>query len=187
MAERPRELTGLRRVGPADTDLLAALFAGVPDRDRSFLEGRLDRDDIARWEHADGASRWLVGDDDEAWAFLSVIAHQGWSSHVGELRLIVGDRHRRKGVGRALARHGLVQGVEMALLKITVEVAAAKEGDIAMFTSLGFRAEALLEDHIRDSAGDLHDLVLLSHDVTQVREDLITVGIDTAVGLGEWA
>jgi ribosomal protein S18 acetylase RimI-like enzyme len=185
MAERTRGLTGLRRVGSSDTELLAALFAGLPERDRSFLEGRLDRADIARWDLDDGSSRWLVGTDDEAHAFLSVTPHQGWSSHVGELRLIVGDGHRRQGLGRGLARHGLVQGVEMGLSKITVEVAADKEGDIAMFCSMGFRPEALLEDQIRDSDGELHDLVLLSHDVSQVREDLAAVGVDMALGLGE--
>lgn len=187
MAESARQLNGLRRFGAADIDLLAALFAALPQRDRSFLQGRLDRETIARWLDEEPASRWLVATGDEAQAYLAVIPHEGWSSHVGDLRLVVGDGHRRKGLGRALARHGLLQGVQLGLLKITVEVAADKEGDIAMFTSLGFRPEALLEDQIRDRDGALHDLVLLAHDVTQVQEDMSTVGIDTAVGLGSGA
>jgi ribosomal protein S18 acetylase RimI-like enzyme len=187
MVERPRGLTGLRRVGPSDTDLLTALFSDLPERDRSFLEGRVDRAAIDAWQQQEGASRWVAGPAGEAHAYLAVIPNQGWSSHVADLHLVVAAAHRREGLGRALARHGLLQGVAMGLRKIVVAVAADKEGDIAMFTSIGFHAEALLEDHICDSEGGLHDLVLLSHDVTQVREDLAAVGIDTAVGLGDAA
>jgi ribosomal protein S18 acetylase RimI-like enzyme len=186
MAAGPRHLTGLRRVAPGDVDALATLFAGLPERDRSFLEGRLDREAIAGWAREPGASRWLVaGDDGEARAYLAIIPHGGWSGHVGDLRLVVGAAHRRRGLGRALARHGLLEGIAMSLRKIMVAVAADKEGDLAMFSSIGFRPEALLEDQICDSHGTLHDMVLLSHNVDRVRQDLAAVGIDTAVGLGE--
>jgi ribosomal protein S18 acetylase RimI-like enzyme len=183
MAEPTRQLTGLRRVAPADTELLGALFAALPDRDRSFLQGRTEPEVIARWDFDDGGSRWLVEDDGAAQAFLSVIPHQGWSSHVGALRLVVAAGYRRRGIGRALARHGLLEGIALELKKITVDVAADRDGDIAMFTSLGFRPEALLEDQISDWNGDLHDLVVLAHDVARVRDDLELVGVDTALGL----
>ena len=185
MAEPSLQLTGLRRVTPSDTELLLALFGALPERDLSFLEHPLDREAISRWGSAgDPASRWLVAPGTEAIAYVAVVPAQGWSSHVGDLRLVVADGHRRAGLGRALARLGLLEGVALKLRKISVAVAADKEGDIEMFTSIGFRAEALLEDHIRDRDGMLHDLVLLSHDVEQVQEDMSTIGIDMAVGLG---
>jgi ribosomal protein S18 acetylase RimI-like enzyme len=185
MDEGTRRLTGLRRVGSNDTDALCLLFASLPERDRSFLEGPLTREDIARWPQDKRSSRWLIADGDRAGAYLGIIPHEGWSAHVGDLRLVVASDHRHHGLGRALAPHGLLEGVRLGLLKIQVAVAADKEGDIAMFTSIGFRPEALLEDHIRDRAGDLHDLVLLAHDVSQVRDDLAVVGADDAVGLGD--
>lgn len=185
MAEAVRQLSGLRRVEPADTEILAALFAGLPDRDRSFLQGRTEPEVIARWDFGDGGSRWLVEEDGEARAFLSVIPHQGWSSHVGALRLVVGAGYRRRGIGRLLARHGLLEGIALNLKKITVDVAADRDGDIAMFASLGFRPEALLEDQISDWNGDLHDLVVLAHDVASVRDDLEVVGVNAALGLGQ--
>lgn len=187
MAEPTRELTGLRRIGATDTDLVVALFAALPDRDKSFLEGPIDRDTIAAWSLDTTSSRWIVGTDAAAYAYLGVIPHTGWSSHVGDLRLVVGADYRGGGIGRALAHHGLLAGVALGLRKITVSVAADKEGDIAMFTSIGFRPEALLEDQIRDSNGAFHDVVLLSHDVAQVDADLALVGLDEAVGLGSTA
>lgn len=178
-------LSGLRRVEPADADRLLALIGSLPERDLSFLEHRLDREAVAGWgTPQDPASRWVVAPGEGAQAYVSVTPAQGWSSHVGDLRLVVGAAHRGEGLGRLLARHGLLEGVAMGLRKITVAVAADKAGDIEMFTSIGFRAEALLEDHIRDREGSLHDLVLLSHDVSEVREGMATLGIDAAVGLG---
>jgi ribosomal protein S18 acetylase RimI-like enzyme len=184
MAEPTRELTGLRPISPNDVDVLVAMFAALPDRDKTFVEDRVDRDTVARWPLDPTASRWIVGTGDSAHGYLGVIPHAGWSSHVGDLRLVVAGDHRRKGLGRALAQHGLLTGVALGLRKITVSVAADKEGDIAMFTSIGFRPEALLEDHIRDRHGAFHDLVLLSHDVAEVGDDLSLVGVSEAVGLG---
>ena len=34
-----------------------------------------------------------------------------------------------------------------------------------MFRALGFDPEALLVDHVRDKAGELHDLMILAHTV----------------------
>ncbi len=69
----------------------------------------------------------------------------------------------------------------MGLRKLVVEVVADKEGDLAMFTAIGFEAEALLKDHIRDHAGALRDLLLLSHDVDAVAGSMGVGGLDLAV------
>jgi hypothetical protein len=44
---------------------------------------------------------------------------------------------------------------------MTVDQTAA----VATFESMGYRAEALLRDHVKDRDGVKHDLVILSHDV----------------------
>ena len=182
MARTESPLAGLRLVTPADVDALSALFDALPERDRSFLEHRLDRETIARWgADGDGAKRWLVDAEGQAVAYLAVIPGIGWSSHVGELRLVVTGDQRGRGLGRMLARHALIEGMAIGLSKITVAVDAERPGDIEMFASIGFRAEALLEDHIRDSTGATHDLALLCHNVREAYEDLVAIGIDDAI------
>jgi ribosomal protein S18 acetylase RimI-like enzyme len=98
--------------------------------------------------------------------------------------MVVGSDYRRRGIGRRLARHGLTEAVRLGQLKIVVEVVADKEGDIEMFTSIGFRPEALLQNQIRDHSGELRDLVLLSHDVEDVSASMDMLGLDEAVGSG---
>ena len=55
-------------------------------------------------------------------------------------------------------------------------------GAIALFESLGFKAEALLHDQVRDLAGKTHDIVMLGHNVSKVRAQLEAYGVPEAVG-----
>lgn len=65
-----------------------------------------------------------------------------WSDHVGELRLVVDPARRRAAVGRALARHALIEAVRAGRRKLVVELADDQKSALAMFTSLGFTPEA---------------------------------------------
>ena len=69
----------------------------------------------------------------------AVIPGAGWSSHVGEVRLVVDPNRRRGGVGKALARRALVAALEADLRKLVVEVVADQEPAIRLFTELGFK------------------------------------------------
>ena len=44
---------------------------------------------------------------------------------------------------------------------------ADQQAAIAVFEGMGFKPEALLRDHVRDSDGQKHDIVILSHDVAE--------------------
>jgi ribosomal protein S18 acetylase RimI-like enzyme len=175
----------LNRITPDDVDRLAGFLAALPEDDRTFFKEPIDPDTVERWCCDGHASRWLLlGPDGDPRAYLAIIPGVAWSAHVGELRLVVAPAHRRRGLGTALARHGLTEGVRLGLRKLIVDVVADKQGDIDMFTAIGFEAEALLRNHFRDREGGLHDLVVLSHDVAEVADDMAVVGLDRAVGLG---
>ena len=91
--------------------------------------------------------------------------------------MIVDPTARGHGVGRALARDAVLASLELGLTKLVVEVMADQEVTIAMFRSLGFDPEALLEDHVRDSSGELHDLMILSHSVEESWASMLSTGI----------
>ena len=94
---------------------------------------------------------------------VAALPGRGWSSHVAELRLIVGAQHRGRGLGRTLARWGLVKALELGCTHVYVEVVAEQQALVTMFRGLGFQPEALLADFVRDGAGQPHDLMLLTH------------------------
>jgi hypothetical protein len=47
-----------------------------------------------------------------------------------------------------------------------------------MFQELGFEAEALLRDHVRDRSGDVHDLLVLSHLAGERSQEMAAIGVE---------
>lgn len=104
-----------------------------------------------------------------------------WSPHVGEIRMVVSLDVRGKGVGRALSQETFALALASGLEKLSVQMTVDQQAAIALFESLGFKAEAVLRDHVRDASGQKHDIVVLGHNVAQVRAQLEAYGLPGAV------
>ena len=115
---------------------------------------------------------------------VAVVPLGGWSDHVGEVRLIVDPERRGEGIGRMLARRAVLEAIECGVHKLVVEVVAEQDGTVSMFEALGFRAEGLLRDHVRDRDGQLRDLVLLAHPIADQWAAMASAGIDDALTNG---
>lgn len=166
----------IRRLEAADGDAVARFLARIPDGDRTFFrEDVSDPEVVAAWSC--GAVRSIAVRGDAVVGYVAVIPLHGWSSHVGEVRLVVDPDHRGRGVGRALARCAVLEALHLGLRKLVVEVVADQESAIGMFRSLGFTPEALLRDHVRDQAGGLRDLMVLAHSVDDSFASMSAVGL----------
>ena len=166
-----------RPIAAGDAPALQRFFAGIPDADRTFLKE--DADDpavLAAWA-LPGAARAIAVDAGEVVGSVAVVPLHGWSSHVGEVRVIVDPDRRGRGIGRALARRAVTEAIELDLRRMVVEVVADQEATIAMFRSLGFDPEALLTDHVRDRSGALRDLMILAHSVEEQWSSMVAAGI----------
>src|SRR3954453_14773374 len=104
-----------------------------------------------------------------------------WSPHVGEIRMVVSTDVRGTGVGRALSQETFALALSAGLEKLMVQMTVDQVGAIAIFEGLGFKAEALLHDHVRDVDGRKHDIVVLGHNVAQVQAQLEAYGLPGAV------
>jgi ribosomal protein S18 acetylase RimI-like enzyme len=167
----------IRYLESSDRDALERFLERVPEADRTFFKEDVDDPRVVdRWLAA-GPIHAIAVEDGAVVGWLSLVRLHGWSSHVGELRLIVDPACRGRGIGRALARRAVVEALELGLKKMVVEVIAIQEPAIAMFRSLGFDPEALLSDHVRDRSGELRDLMMLSHSVQEPWSAMITAGI----------
>lgn len=104
-----------------------------------------------------------------------------WSPHVGELRMVVSTDVRGQGVGRALSQETFLLALGAGLEKLSVQMTVDQRAAIALFESLGFKAEALLRDHVRDVDGKTHDIVVLGHNISQFAAQLEAFGLPEAV------
>ncbi len=173
-------LSEIRPIAEADTDAVVAFFDRIPAGDRTFFKEPVEGAATVKAWLADDRSQRLIGLDGDGTVigYVAVIPGVGWSGHVAELRLVVDPGRRGQGLGRRLATAGLEAAVDAGLSKVVVEVVSEQVSTIALFQQLGFVAEALLEDHVRDATGRLTDLIVLSNRAADTWATMATVGLD---------
>lgn len=167
----------IRPVQPADASAIERFYDRIPEADRTFFKEDVgDPGVVANWARP-GDARTVAFEGGSVLGYVAVVPLHGWSSHVGEVRLVVDPDRRGEGIGGALARRALLDALELGLAKVVVEVIADHEGTVAMFRAIGFDPEALLCDHVRDRSGQLRDLMLLAHSVDDTVAAMAMAGI----------
>ena len=179
--------TELHLMSADDTADLKTFIASLPEHDLLFLSRDITHPKVIEaWIAAipEGRVKSLVARENGAIVgCTAIVLHElSWSRHVGELRVLVSPSWRGKGLGRVLIQECFIQALELGLAKLCVQMTVDQRAAIAGFEGIGFRAEALFRNHVRDRDGKLHDLAVLSHDVSAVESMMHAYGIDDAVG-----
>ena len=104
-----------------------------------------------------------------------------WSRHVGELRVILEPASRGQGLGQKLTQEAFALAIDLGVEKLMAQMTVDQRGAIGVFEGLGFRAEALLHDHVKDRGGKTHDIVILSHDVAKFQAQMAAYGLTEAL------
>jgi ribosomal protein S18 acetylase RimI-like enzyme len=174
----------IRDLAEHDQAALRRFLSEVPADDRTFFKEDVTDPSVAEHWFADTRSVRLVAVDDheQIVAFAALSPGVARTSHVGELRVVVAERVRGRGLARALTRQMLLEAVRRGLRKVFLEVAATQVAVIEMFRRLGFEPEALLRDHLCDASGELQDLVVLAHGVDETWSGMLSAGVDRALG-----
>jgi ribosomal protein S18 acetylase RimI-like enzyme len=167
----------IRELEVTDREAVERFVERVPERDRTFFKEDVAAPGVIEAWTNPGTARAVAVDDGEVVGYVAVVPLHGWSSHVGEVRVIVDPDRRGRGIGRALVRRAVTEAIELDLRRMVVEVVADQEATIAMFRSLGFDPEALLADHVRDQSGALRDLMILAHSVEEQWSSMVAAGI----------
>lgn len=172
----------LRAMTADDKAAILAFAGSLPPHDLLFL-----RRDITKRKVVDA---WIA--QTEAGTFETVLAEEdgrivgcaalytdplSWSPHVGEVRVLVATTARQHGLGRALIERCFRIALGKGLRKLTAQMTVDQKGAITVFEELGFRGEALLRDHVCDTDGALHDIVILSCDVERATGQLEALGM----------
>lgn len=170
----------------ADEAAVLDFAKALPTHDLLFLPRNISQPKVlSAWiteiERGDITSLLALSDGRVVGCGTLVRDSHSWSPHVGEIRMVVSLDVRGKGVGRALSQETFALALGSGLEKLSVQMTVDQRAAIALFESLGFKAEALLRDHVRDVAGRKHDIVVLGHNVAQVRAQMEAYGLPGAV------
>ncbi|WJR80596.1 GNAT family N-acetyltransferase [Bradyrhizobium sp. NP1] len=170
----------------ADEAAVLAFAQKLPTHDLLFLPRNISQPKVlAAWvneiERGAITSLLAIKGDEVVGCGTLVRDPHSWSPHVGEIRMVVSLSVRGEGVGRALSQETFALALGAGLDKLSVQMTVDQRAAITLFESLGFRAEALLRDHVRDVDGNTHDIVVLGHNIAQVRGQLEAYGVSDAV------
>ena len=175
-----------RLMARADEPAVLGFAQALPTHDLLFLPRNISQPKVlSAWigeiERGAITSILAVKDDRVVGCGTLVRDPHSWSPHVGEIRMVVASEVRGQGVGRALSQETFALALSAGLEKLTVQMTVDQSAAIALFEGLGFRAEALLRDHVRDVDGKTHDIVVLGHNIAQVQAQLEAYGVPGAV------
>jgi L-amino acid N-acyltransferase YncA len=174
----------LRFMAPGDEDAMLALARSLPEHDLLFLARDItQREAVEEWI-ALPTAKTILAIENEAIAGYAAVHRSAmrWSDHVAELRVMVAERWRGKGLGRLLTQEAFAYALSQGIEKITAQMTLDQKGAIAVFEGLGFRPEALLRDHVKDRTGQKHDILVLSHEVARFESQRYAYGVADAFG-----
>ncbi|MEX2246061.1 MAG: GNAT family N-acetyltransferase [Dehalococcoidia bacterium] len=176
---------GLRLLSRLDRDAFLRFTQSLAEHDLLFLRIDItDPDVVDAWLDNVDLERivTIVAErDGRIYGYGSLhMANAQWSRHVGELRVLIGESMRGKGLGRALTDAVFAQALDRGIEKMVAQMTIDQKGAIATFEELGFKAEALLRDHVKDRHGETHDLLVFSHDVRSFQSQLDAYGVSEA-------
>jgi len=175
-----------RMMGRADEAAVLDFAKNLPTHDLLFLPRNISQPKVlSAWineiERGDITSLLAVKDGKVVGCGTLVRDPRSWSPHVGEIRMVVSLDVRGQGVGRALSQETFALALCAGWGKLSGQMTVDQQAAIALFETLGFKAEALLRDHVQDVGGKKHDIVVLGHNVAQVQAQMESYGLPGAV------
>ena len=162
----------VRYMTVADEAAVSGFARDLPPHDLLFMRRDITAPKVmAAWLQSlkDGSITTLLAlQGGQVRGCIAIIRDElSWSPHVGEMRIVVDAAIRGKGLGRVLMQECFFIALELGVEKLTAYMTADQAAAIALFEDLGFRAEAMLSEHVQDRDGNKFDVVMLSHDVNK--------------------
>ena len=177
----------LRFMTATDKAAILAFARSLPEHDLLFLRRDITEESaVDAWvsEIEDGSMTTVIATTgDGIVGYASVERNRlRWSAHVGELRVMISESMRGRGLGRTLTQEAFAIALASGIEKMVAQMTLDQKGAITTFEGIGFRPEALLRDHVKDRAGNKHDLLVLSHEVAKFESRRAAYGVDDAFG-----
>ena len=167
----------IRDMMPDDLDLSLAFFQALPEEDRDYLRRDVVQREVVekriREIRARDVMRLVAVADDQIVADGSLErSPEEWKKHVGELRLIVAQPYKRKGLGRLMARELFLLAASAKMEEIMVRMMRPQKAARSIFHRLGFHQEVVLPDYVVDLKGEKQDMIIMRCNLDDLWHDM---------------
>jgi L-amino acid N-acyltransferase YncA len=149
-----------------DVDKSFAFFQSLSSEEKAYL--RVDVSDqkiVTQRLQNQGlrkARRLVALIDDQIVADGAIeLKSAGWEAHIAELRLLVSDAAKRKGLGMAMAEELYLLAAKEKVEEIIVKLMAPQVEARKIFLRLGFHDEVVLKNYVKDVRGMKQDLLIM--------------------------
>ncbi len=175
----------VRLMTAEDEAVVLALAQSLPSHDLVFLPRDIRQPKVlSAWirQIANGQIVSLLALKHGVVVGCSAVAcdPHSFSPHAGELRVILAPAARDQGIGRMLIQESFLVALSLQLEKLTARMTGDQQAAVVLFEDMGFRAEALLRDHVRDDDGKSYDIVVVSMNVLANQAKRELYGMDAA-------
>lgn len=160
----------LRPMESGDGDAMLEFFRSIPASERIYLRHDVtDPKVIDKWCKNLDYKRvlpLLALEGKKVVANASLTQNpRGWMSHIGDIRIVVGEKYRGRGLARMLTEDLIQVALNVGLVKLDALFMADQTDPIKTFERLGFIQAAVLPQHVWDQNGEAHDLVIMVNDL----------------------
>jgi RimJ/RimL family protein N-acetyltransferase len=168
---RNSQAVDIRPLQASDEAAVVALFTSLPREFTEYQRGHLCEPEIAlAFVRSHGAGeRWSFVAWDETGAVVGMVtvhsAGTGWRRHVGEIRVVVSPAVGRQGLAAALVGVAAEKARDRGLQMLQALVLDSQPELRKAIARLGFREEAVLQNHVMNDAGETQDLLVFVTDV----------------------
>ncbi len=146
---------------------LVQFFQRIPEEDRYYLKDNVTAPEVVRhWTgnmNLDYTIPILAVVEDRIIADGTL--HRDWAParrHIGEVRVTVDPEFRGRGLASKLIKELIDVGETLKLTKLVFELVKRREhGAIQAARRAGFVESAILRDRIKDTSGNLQDLIIM--------------------------
>ena len=162
----------LRMMGADDGPLMLDFARQLPYHDLMFLRRDITKQSsVDRWLNDIASEKMytlLAESETQLLGYATLYRNDfDWSHHVAEIRVLISPNARKMGLGRLLTREAFNVALSSGIQKVAARMTLDQTGARTVFEELGFRAEAILRDEVKDRAGKTHDILLMANDVAE--------------------
>jgi acetyltransferase len=157
----------LREPTLEDQESSLEFFRDLPASDRRYLRVDVTRPEIVKRRLSQAVSgevyRLLAFVDDEIAGDGALEVEGGeWRGHLGELRVIVGQKFQQRGLGTLLIQKLFKVAEERELEKIVVKILAPQLSMRKVCEKLGFHVDAVIPEYLKNKDGEAQSLVIMT-------------------------